>query len=230
MPSTNTRTSVADPPPARGPDVLGQIPQAISDVRTRSDRPPMSREMVPSAQLPVQFAPPQADSQSMSTAADQISATRSKPRHQQPLSQPPTCVAMASPRVEALRRKNVPALRDLTIIVPQGNITVLLGPNGAGKTTAIRMITGAMTRRRGHGDGVRCRSRRRRRIGAAALRRGRGQAGALRPALGLRQHRCTRPSSTASGRKCRCSHPSKRRPDSGSNTPSTNRSVVIRPA
>jgi len=43
------------------------------------------------------------------------------------------------------RFAGVPALRNLTIIVPQGNITVLLGPNGAGKTTAIRMITGAMT-------------------------------------------------------------------------------------
>ena len=39
----------------------------------------------------------------------------------------------------------VPALSNLTILVPEGRITVLLGPNGAGKTTAIRMITGAMT-------------------------------------------------------------------------------------
>jgi ABC-2 type transport system ATP-binding protein len=37
-----------------------------------------------------------------------------------------------------------PALRDLNLRVPKGNITVLLGPNGAGKTTAIRMITGAL--------------------------------------------------------------------------------------
>ena len=39
---------------------------------------------------------------------------------------------------------DVHALRDLTIKVPRGSITVLLGPNGAGKTTAIRMITGAL--------------------------------------------------------------------------------------
>lgn len=37
------------------------------------------------------------------------------------------------------------ALADLSIEVPEGEITVLLGPNGAGKTTAIRMITGAFT-------------------------------------------------------------------------------------
>ncbi|MGB1506714.1 MAG: ATP-binding cassette domain-containing protein [Acidimicrobiales bacterium] len=38
-----------------------------------------------------------------------------------------------------------PALCDLTVVAPQGTITVLLGPNGAGKTTAIRCITGAMS-------------------------------------------------------------------------------------
>lgn len=38
-----------------------------------------------------------------------------------------------------------PALVDLEVVAPDGQITVLLGPNGAGKTTAIRCITGAMS-------------------------------------------------------------------------------------
>jgi ABC-2 type transport system ATP-binding protein len=44
----------------------------------------------------------------------------------------------------------VPALSNLTILVPKGRITVLLGPNGAGKTTAIRVITGALAPDAGH--------------------------------------------------------------------------------
>ena len=44
----------------------------------------------------------------------------------------------------------VPALSDLTLLVPKSRITVLLGPNGAGKTTAIRVITGALDPDRGH--------------------------------------------------------------------------------
>ena len=43
----------------------------------------------------------------------------------------------------------VPALSDLTLLVPRSRITVLLGPNGAGKTTAIRVITGALEPNRG---------------------------------------------------------------------------------
>jgi ABC-2 type transport system ATP-binding protein len=42
------------------------------------------------------------------------------------------------------RFARVEALRDLSLRVDRGTITVLLGPNGAGKTTAIRMITGAL--------------------------------------------------------------------------------------
>jgi len=36
------------------------------------------------------------------------------------------------------------ALDDLSLVAPQGTVTVLLGPNGAGKTTAVRLITGAL--------------------------------------------------------------------------------------
>ena len=40
---------------------------------------------------------------------------------------------------------DTPALVDLDVVAPDGQITVLLGPNGAGKTTAIRIVTGAMS-------------------------------------------------------------------------------------
>jgi ABC-2 type transport system ATP-binding protein len=43
----------------------------------------------------------------------------------------------------------VPALVDLDVVAPDGQITVLLGPNGAGKTTAIRIVTGAMAPEQG---------------------------------------------------------------------------------
>ncbi len=38
----------------------------------------------------------------------------------------------------------VTAVDDLSMIVPEGSITVLLGPNGAGKTTTVRLTTGAL--------------------------------------------------------------------------------------
>ncbi len=44
---------------------------------------------------------------------------------------------------------DLPALRNLDLVAPEGRITVLLGPNGAGKTTAVRVMTGAMTPDRG---------------------------------------------------------------------------------
>jgi ABC-2 type transport system ATP-binding protein len=39
---------------------------------------------------------------------------------------------------------DVAAVRDLSLTVPVGTVTVLLGPNGAGKTTTVRLVTGAL--------------------------------------------------------------------------------------
>lgn len=41
--------------------------------------------------------------------------------------------------------KDVRAVDDLNITIPDGQITGFLGPNGAGKTTTIKMITGILT-------------------------------------------------------------------------------------
>ena len=38
----------------------------------------------------------------------------------------------------------VPAVRDLTFEVPDGQVTGFLGPNGAGKTTTLRMVLGVV--------------------------------------------------------------------------------------
>ena len=40
------------------------------------------------------------------------------------------------------RYRRVTALRDCTISVPEGRISVLVGPNGAGKTTLLRLLAG----------------------------------------------------------------------------------------
>ncbi len=43
----------------------------------------------------------------------------------------------------------VQAVRDLSLIVPQGSFTTLLGPSGCGKTTALRMVAGFIDPDRG---------------------------------------------------------------------------------
>ncbi|MEI2652364.1 MAG: ATP-binding cassette domain-containing protein [Microthrixaceae bacterium] len=115
---------------------------------------------------------------------------------------PPTVSLRGVPRH---RFGDVQALDDLTFDVPARRITVLLGPNGAGKTTAIRSITGALSPKTGDMRRVRHRPARRGRPGPAPLRRRLGQAGALRPALGLRQpallRRALRPAAAGLRRK-----------------------------
>jgi ABC-2 type transport system ATP-binding protein len=38
-----------------------------------------------------------------------------------------------------------PALRDVTLVIPDGRIVGLIGPNGSGKTTLIKLIAGLLT-------------------------------------------------------------------------------------
>jgi len=41
------------------------------------------------------------------------------------------------------------ALRDCTLVIPEGHVTGLVGPNGAGKTTLLRLATGQLAPTRG---------------------------------------------------------------------------------
>lgn len=41
-------------------------------------------------------------------------------------------------------KKNIVALKNINIAIPQGEITALIGPDGAGKTTFIRMVCGLL--------------------------------------------------------------------------------------
>jgi len=54
---------------------------------------------------------------------------------------------MAQVRLKSLSRSfgRVPAVRDLSIDVPDGNLLCLVGPSGCGKTTTLRMIAGLET-------------------------------------------------------------------------------------
>ena len=42
------------------------------------------------------------------------------------------------------KKREVQAVRDVTFVAPDGEITGLLGPNGAGKTTLLRMLATLM--------------------------------------------------------------------------------------
>src|SRR6266542_2871050 len=49
------------------------------------------------------------------------------------------------------------ALRDLTLEIPAGSLTVVIGPNGCGKSTLLRLIAGLLQPARGNvqiGEGV----------------------------------------------------------------------------
>ena len=49
--------------------------------------------------------------------------------------------ARVAPRPEALSRAGArPAIPDLSLTVPAGEVCVLVGPSGSGKTTAMRLI------------------------------------------------------------------------------------------
>ena len=58
-------------------------------------------------------------------------------------------MSVASPVIVARRVTKlyggVPAVRDVTLEVAQGEILGLLGPNGSGKTTLLRMVTGYLS-------------------------------------------------------------------------------------
>ena len=55
---------------------------------------------------------------------------------------------MSEIRLEAVSKvypNGTPAVSDLTLEVPQGELMVLVGPSGCGKTTVLRMVAGLET-------------------------------------------------------------------------------------
>lgn len=58
---------------------------------------------------------------------------------------------VAALRIEGLRKAfDKPVIRDLSLVIPQGQLYALLGPNGAGKTTTLRIVTGLLDADAGH--------------------------------------------------------------------------------
>jgi multiple sugar transport system ATP-binding protein len=51
---------------------------------------------------------------------------------------------MAQVRLENISKQfgEVAAVRDLNLVIPDGEFVVLVGPSGCGKTTTLRMIAG----------------------------------------------------------------------------------------
>jgi branched-chain amino acid transport system ATP-binding protein len=83
----------------------------------------------------------------------------------------------------------VRALRDLTLVVPDGAVVALLGPNGAGKSTTLRTISGTIRPDRGticvHGTRIdRTPAYRIARLGVVHVPEGRG----IFPSLSVREN------------------------------------------
>lgn len=52
---------------------------------------------------------------------------------------------VAALRIEGLQKAfDKPVIRDLSLVIPPGQLYALLGPNGAGKTTTLRIVTGLL--------------------------------------------------------------------------------------
>lgn len=56
-----------------------------------------------------------------------------------------TCLLLMLLQVFKVGNKTKEAVRDLTLNMYEGQITVLLGHNGAGKTTTLSMLTGRVS-------------------------------------------------------------------------------------
>lgn len=59
-------------------------------------------------------------------------------------------MAVVEVRDLTYRYGSKPALRDLSLDVPEGSIYALLGPNGSGKTTLLQILTGLRRTQQGH--------------------------------------------------------------------------------
>jgi sodium transport system ATP-binding protein len=88
---------------------------------------------------------------------------------------------------EARRRGWIEAVRDVSLVAPDGRITGLLGANGAGKTTTLRMLAGLIAPDRGslRVDGIDVGQRRRDALGRLGVL---ADARGLYPRLTMREN------------------------------------------